>query len=349
MRTVIGVFDNKAEAERTIAELERAGANAENISVLANESLSDLGDIHLQPMDIRGLGRLSASGPMSTYLTQSTANAAPDAITNALVRMGLPPAYARSYVEAVRRGLTLEVVAVEDNKADEALAIMRAHAADLSFGADQRRTEGMRGVDGNANEVIPVVIEELQVGKREVGSGGVRVTSHVEETPVEEEVSLRKERVDVQRRAVDLPVSDADAAFKERTIEVVATSEEPVVAKRARVIEEILVQKDVTKTTKTIRDKVRRTKVDVDRLGEFNRSEYETHFNQNFAKDTDYDFNAYAPAYRFGHEMRGDRRFAGEEWSDVEPNARTAWEERNPGTWDRFKAAVRHAWERATS
>ena len=43
---------------------------------------------------------------------------------------------------------------------------------------------------------IPVVEEDLRVGKREVGGGRVRVRSYVTERPVEEQVELRQERVD---------------------------------------------------------------------------------------------------------------------------------------------------------
>jgi hypothetical protein len=128
---------------------------------------------------------------------------------------------------------------------------------------------------------------------------------------------------------------------------IVAVSEEPVVAKRTRIIEEIIVRKDVDTTTETVRDTVRRTDVEIERLGGFDPSRYESHFKENYAKDKLYGFDAYAPAYRFGHEMRTSEKFKGETWAEIEGKARTAWEEKNPGTWDRFKVAVRHAWERA--
>jgi stress response protein YsnF len=51
-------------------------------------------------------------------------------------------------------------------------------------------------------EHIPLVEEELRVGKREVNRGGARVRSYVREVPVHEQVSLREEHVDVERRPV---------------------------------------------------------------------------------------------------------------------------------------------------
>jgi len=115
---------------------------------------------------------------------------------------------------------------------------------------------------------LPVIEEELKVGKREVRSGGVRVFTRTTERPVEEQVTLREERATVERRPVDRPVSAADAAgFQDKTIEVRETVEEPVVSKTARVVEEVVVGKDVRERTETVADVVRRTDVEIERLG----------------------------------------------------------------------------------
>jgi uncharacterized protein (TIGR02271 family) len=116
-----------------------------------------------------------------------------------------------------------------------------------------------------ANETLKVMEERLRVGKREVAGGAVRVRSYVVERPVEEQVSLHEERVSLERNPVDRPATAADlAAFKEGTIEARATSEEAVVGKEARVIEEIGVRKEATERVETIRDTVRSTKVEVE-------------------------------------------------------------------------------------
>ena len=125
----------------------------------------------------------------------------------------------------------------------------------------------VQNVDAELNDkeaVIPVVEEELRVGKREVEKGGVRVTSNVTETPVEEEVRLREERINVERRPVNRPVSNADNAFQSGTIEVTESAEEAVVAKNARVVEEVVVNKDVQERTERVQDTLHRTDVDVE-------------------------------------------------------------------------------------
>ena len=118
------------------------------------------------------------------------------------------------------------------------------------------------GTDGT--EAIPVVEETLRVGKREVSGGRVRVRSYVVETPVEEQVSLRHETVDVQRRAVDRPVTGGEDLFRDRTIEAVEHDEEAVVSKQARVKEELVIDKDVEQRTQTVSDTVRHTEVEVE-------------------------------------------------------------------------------------
>ena len=117
-------------------------------------------------------------------------------------------------------------------------------------------------------EVIPVVEERLNIGKREVERGGARIRSYDVEQPEQEQVNLREERVSVERRPVNQPVSgDASHLLQEREIEVTETAEQPVVNKEAVVREEVAVRKDTEQRTETVSDTVRRTEVEVDKKG----------------------------------------------------------------------------------
>jgi stress response protein YsnF len=114
-------------------------------------------------------------------------------------------------------------------------------------------------------QIIPVVKEELAVGKT-TSERRYRIRTYVVETPVEEQVKLRDERVIVERRPASGTVgSDAGAAMQERVFEVTERREEPVVEKRAREAEEVVVRKEADERVETVRDTVRETKVDVDR------------------------------------------------------------------------------------
>jgi uncharacterized protein (TIGR02271 family) len=114
------------------------------------------------------------------------------------------------------------------------------------------------------DEVIPIAEERLAVGKRDVSHGRVRIRSYVVETPVSEQVNLRQEHVEVERRPADRTISGAEDAFRERTIEMEEHSEEAIVSKEARVKEELVVRKDVEQRTETISDTVRSTEVEVE-------------------------------------------------------------------------------------
>lgn len=205
--------------------------------------------------------------------------------------------------------------------------------------------------------VVPVIEEELQVGKREVNRGGVRVSSRVVTKPVEENVCLREEQVQVERKFVDRPVEAKDLDnFKGGTVEFVETDEEAVVAKKARVVEEVKVSKDVTRRTDKIREVLRHTEVEVESLKATGKvgttTPLDSDFRQNYAASNyaqqGYAYDTVAPAYQFGYQLGTAEDFKGHAWEAIEPEASSAWEERNPGTWAQMKAAARHAWDKVT-
>jgi uncharacterized protein (TIGR02271 family) len=213
--------------------------------------------------------------------------------------------------------------------------------------ADINRPQG--GTTADSSEVIPVVEEELQVGKRAVQRGGVRVISRVQEQPVEEQVRLREERATVERNTVDRPATEADfAALRDGEIEVRETAEEAVVGKRARVVEEVRVGKDVSERTETVRDTVRRTDVDVQQLDGGAAGDYRQHWQSRYGAAGER-YEDYEPAYTYGSSLAQDERYRGRDWTLIETDARSDWEARHPGTWERMKESIRHAWDRARS
>lgn len=213
-------------------------------------------------------------------------------------------------------------------------------------GVSQQRAE----VAADGTRAIPVIQEELAVGKREVQRGGVRIVQRMVETPVNETVGLREEHVNVERRPVDKPANPADLnAFKEATIELRETAEEAVVEKTARVVEEVVVGKEVSQREQHISDTVRRTEVEIEQLTPEDDHYYRSHWSSNFAAAGG-SYDDYAPAYQYGTTMRRSDSHRGRSWDEVEPTLRSDWQARNPGsTWEKIKAAVRHGWDRLTS
>ena len=82
-------------------------------------------------------------------------------------------------------------------------------------------------------------------------------------------MSLREEQVEVERRPAGrkLKPEEAEAAFQEKTVEMLGTSEELEVSKEARVVGEVALGKRVEEREETVRDKVRRTEVEVEKIG----------------------------------------------------------------------------------
>jgi uncharacterized protein (TIGR02271 family) len=203
---------------------------------------------------------------------------------------------------------------------------------------------------------VPVVEEEVQVGTRQVRRGGVHLYTRVVERPVEETGRLRDEEVRVERRPVDRPATEADfAAAKEGTVEVTETDEEAVIVKQARVVEEVVVSKDVTERTETVRDTVRRTEVEVEPTGaapardvrgfDTYEADFRSHYTTSLAS-RGHAYERWAPGYRYGYELASDRRYAGRDWTTIEADARRDWEGRHQGTWDEFKDTIRYAWDK---
>lgn len=150
----------------------------------------------------------------------------------------------------------------------------------LPTGGTETTTEGNSGFSDQGTETygtdtetmtndgtidVPVSEEELQVGKRQVDAGTVRLRKVVRTEHQEVPVELRREDVEIER----IPASEAtavpDTAFQERDIEVPVSQEEAVVGKEARVTGQVRVQKNVDTETQTVGGDVRREEVDIDR------------------------------------------------------------------------------------
>jgi uncharacterized protein (TIGR02271 family) len=237
---------------------------------------------------IPGLGPVVAAGWLVSTLVGAGAGAAVGGLAGALIDAGVDENDAHAYAEGIRRGGALVTVRASETEVDRIVDILDDEGT-VDF--DERetiwRSEGWTGAGATtagtttamgatglterasstargSDEVIPVAEEELHVGKREVNRGRVRLHSRVIERPVQEQVTLREEHVDIERRPVDRPLSDADRAFQERTIEAEERREEAVVSKEARVVEEVVVRKEADQRTETISDTVRKTEVDVE-------------------------------------------------------------------------------------
>lgn len=169
--------------------------------------------------------------------------------------------------------LSIRISNVEQD-GDRVLDILEAHhpidieeraASYATAGVATASTTGSTAVSGD-NQTIQLAEEALVVGKRVVNRGTTRIRRYVVETPVSEDVALRNESVSVERRAVTGGGTVGADAFTDKTIEVTELNEEAVVGKTARVVEEVVVRKDVNDHVETVHDTVRREELEVEKI-----------------------------------------------------------------------------------
>ena len=127
-------------------------------------------------------------------------------------------------------------------------------------------TGGKPTADREGHIRIPIIEEHVEIGKRRVETTGATVHTSVEEKPVEKEVTLREERISVDRQPADRLATDKDIEALERggKTEVRTVREEPVIRKESKVVEDVVIGKDVRERKETIHEKERKSKVDVD-------------------------------------------------------------------------------------
>jgi len=351
-RTVVGVFDDYATAQQAARELESDGVPRQAINIESN-----------QKTGAAGYGGVSQGDAIEEHHEGG--------IKGFFHRLfgGDESDEGGDYDEALRRGNAILVVRTGSDNVDHIAQIMNnLGAVDIDRHADYQGTtgssgqaasstaftsgesaqdrEGFRNREGSAS--MPVIEEELQVGKRTVRRGGVRVYSHVVNQPVEEQVRLREEHVRVERRPANRAADAGDVArLRDQTIEVTESAEEPVVSKRARVREEVVIGKEVTERTETIRDNVRHTEVHVDNLGARDeRTSGGTASNVNAGSGA---AEATSPGYMYGSRIASDPRFTGRSWDDAEDDLRVDYMRNNPTSrWDEAKADIRRGWDKVT-
>jgi len=243
-KTLVAVFDERSQAEQALDALTRGGFSSSNARIAARQDPAARSTV--QPQRDESLGEKIAEF------------------------FGFGSHHESTYSEAVRRGgYVLTVEAANEDEAERAADLLeRYHPVDIDERQAQWRQSGWQPAQAGADErTIPVVEEELKVGKREVQRGGIRVLSRVTERPVQETVELREEHANIERRPANRAVTESDRAFTEQSIEIRETAEEPVVAKTARVVEDVVVGKQRSTHKETIQDTVRKTDVEVKRSG----------------------------------------------------------------------------------
>lgn len=250
-QTVVGIFDSASDAQYAVQQLVSNGFSRDNIDVAAQGTT-----------DTTSASTTSTSNDDSIggfFRSLFGGNDESDRYSNVARRSSTVSVYTQSMTEAERVADILDQYGAVD---------VNERASQYGYGASTTTgTTSTAATTTDNTASLPIIEEELQVGKRVVETGGVRLRSRIIERPVEEVVRLRVEHVHVERNPVNRPATEADLAnFQQGTMEVTEHAEVPVVAKEARVVEEVRLGKDVEEHTETVRETLRSTDVEVEKL-----------------------------------------------------------------------------------
>ena len=254
--TVVGLFNNRQQAQQAIQELSQRGFIPENIDI-----------------SNRAPNNAQQATTEQVIITESVANFFHSLFNN-------DNKSANNYTNAAADADSIVTVHIDDEeRAREAAFVLDKNGAiDIDATSSAQPQRSFVETDGNTNTVqdnsypqdaatIPVIEEQLQIDKQVVKTGGVRLRSRIVEKPIEENVRLRNQYVIVNRHPVNREVTEDDfSSFREGEIEFLELADIPIVAKQARVVEEIEIGRKVTEHEETVRETLRSTDVEVEEI-----------------------------------------------------------------------------------
>jgi stress response protein YsnF len=254
--TVVGVFSNADEAKNAVQALRNSGFDENNVDYATGSSAVNYAD-HEDHDGESGISRFFRN----LFGDSDESNRYSRVAKNGCV----VTVHAQSKEQATRASEILDEYGAMD--VDDKDREYDVENKDRELGVKNIETGNNTYFENAANESrkIPVIEENLQVGKKVVETGGVRLRSRIVEKPVEETIRLREEHVTVERNKVDRLANDPDFDdFEEGTVEIREHAEVPVISKDAKVVEEVSLDKTVNDREEKVRDKVRRTEVEVE-------------------------------------------------------------------------------------
>jgi uncharacterized protein (TIGR02271 family) len=186
-------------------------------------------------------------------------------------------------------------------------------------------------------------------------AGGVRVSKIVQAHKEDIEAELLKETVDVHRVPVNEYVNaPPEVRYEGDSIIIPVLEEVLIVNKRLLLKEEVVVTRRREHAPHGAAEVRSAEDVFIAPLpsgGEERYNSpgaerpYQAHYAEHLA-GSGYAYEYFEPAYDYGRALRASATGQARQptWDQLEPEARRAWEQHNPGTWDTVRAAVREAW-----
>src|SRR5271165_1409007 len=266
-QTLVAVYDTAAHAEAAVKALKAAGFHEADISVFDGERLK-AGKAALSA-NVKETGLWNRLFGTDVYEHEATVYGQTVEDGGVVISLRVPEsevAHASAVLDIHRpvdvhdRAVTLgvapsaKVETIQEKIESVPLAAVQTVAVSPKLAAAQP-------------DVLRLAEEQLEVGKEMAESGRTRVRRFVTEKEVAADVTLHEEHAEVLRRAIADKAFIGDINWADEEIEVVETAEHAIAKKTARIVEEVELKKVGSDHVETIRDKIRRQQVEIERVG----------------------------------------------------------------------------------
>jgi uncharacterized protein (TIGR02271 family) len=290
--TTVGVFPNRQEAERAVADLKQAGFREDQIGMVSPDKktrgkrkaekgsmveegavaglaggagVGALWALGIAAGLLPGIGPIVAGGLLGSLLASAAAGAAAAGLAGALIGLGIPEEEAEYYEEELKAGRTIVTVKAGRRHAEAATILTRHGGYDMHTREEQTATQGATRAEGE--QKLEVTEEELHPRKQTVKTGEVRVRKEVKTEQRTINVPVTREEVVIERR----PASGRRAGradFKAEEVRIPVKEEQVRVEKQPVVKEEVRVGKRKVQGTEQVSGTVRKEKVRVEHEGD---------------------------------------------------------------------------------
>ncbi|SIT45293.1 conserved hypothetical protein [Paraburkholderia piptadeniae] len=365
--TVIGLFDSYAQAESARNMLVQAGFASADIELQANpETPADVATAHT-PGVIANIERFLSSLFQTSGTTAPEAERYTEAVRRGAVLVAVNAA-SESHAELARNSLTrLGAIEVSERPAegsraaatrDDAAQARREHSVMDELGistpaavptaaqpsSDARLTgeEARKRAQMDTLHGVPPVDEPSAQALAAASAPGAGAVMRPE-TPPPEQPGSAPSRTAAQQETTR-PGQYPNYAAPTSTPPVTPPGETPgaaAVASAGIAGSGAVMTPDTAEPARAMPQQV------PDEFLEY-EEDFRAHYDAQYA-DEGSRFDEYVPAYHHGAAMARETRYQDRQWDEVEPEVREHWERDRPeGSWERFKAAVRHGWDRVT-
>lgn len=296
----IGMYKNKSEAEKVLRAMQASGYNMDHVSIVArnddevsgmetgitDEHGNKAGEgaatgavaggllgggtgllVGLGALAIPGIGPILLAGAEATAIATTLAGGAIGAtaggLLGALIGLGIPEEDAKVYHDRVSRGEYLVMINGPEAEVRKAETLMKR------FDVEEFKIYGSRGSALDNPDNLKLYQERLVAHKERMKTGEVSVGKRVETETQKVAIPVQKERLVVERTTPASTATGTPAhAFRDSAnMKVELHEEKAAVGKETFVREEVSVRKETEQDVETVREKVRREKLDVDAPG----------------------------------------------------------------------------------